>query len=161
MTTGSCSSWSSRSSAETERITRRTLSSVGIESEVCLTVDALVDAIGQGVGALVLVEEALVPEAVAKLTVPLRAQEPWSDLPIIVSARETSGGRDGMGVLRALGALGNVTIVERPVRLRAMIGAVESALRARRRQYETRALLRRLEHLVASERARPASSRRR
>ena len=46
--------------------------------------------------------------------------------------------------------LGNVTLLERPVRVAALVSAVRSALRARARQYQTRAHLE--EREVADER---------
>jgi signal transduction histidine kinase/ActR/RegA family two-component response regulator len=44
-----------------------------------------------------------------------------------------------------LGRSGNVTVLERPVRISTLLSAVNAAVRARRRQYETRDLLMRLE----------------
>lgn len=123
-------------------ITQRILKAEGIASEICTTVDGLVGAIARGAGAVVLAEEALVPSGNEALTRVLRSQESWSDLPIIVSASEASGGREGFGVLNALGEAGNVILLERPVHVRAMVGAVQSALRARRRQYASRDVLR-------------------
>jgi signal transduction histidine kinase len=49
-------------------------------------------------------------------------------------------------VARALRTLGNVTLLERPVRVTALASAVHSALRARERQYQTRAYLRERDH---------------
>jgi signal transduction histidine kinase/ActR/RegA family two-component response regulator len=140
-------------------ITQRILKAEGIASEICTTLDGLVDAIARGAGAVVLAEETLVPSGNEALTRQLRSQESWSDLPIIVSASEASGGREGFGVLNALGEAGNVILLERPVHVRAMVGAVQSALRARRRQYASRDVLRvlaaseaELKRLVARER---------
>ena len=45
--------------------------------------------------------------------------------------------------------LGNVTVLERPMRITALVSAVRAALRARQRQYETRTHLSQIE---ASER---------
>jgi signal transduction histidine kinase/CheY-like chemotaxis protein len=67
-------------------------------------------------------------------------QEPWSDLPLIVFTRRS---KISDAVLAALGPLGNTTILERPVRVSTLISTVQAALRARRRQYEVRSLLRR------------------
>jgi signal transduction histidine kinase/CheY-like chemotaxis protein len=128
--------------------TQRILSSVSIESEVCHDIDALCAAVERGAGALVLAEEALVPSAAQRLTSVLGAQPSWSDLPVIVSAAEVAEERRGFGLLSRLGEGVNLSILERPVRARAMVSAVQSALRARRRQYATRGLI---DELSASE----------
>jgi signal transduction histidine kinase/ActR/RegA family two-component response regulator len=46
------------------------------------------------------------------------------------------------------GPRANITLIERPVRVKTMISAAETALRARRRQYEVRDLLDELHHRV-------------
>jgi signal transduction histidine kinase len=48
----------------------------------------------------------------------------------------------------AAGPRANITLIERPVRVKTMISAAETALRARRRQYEVRDLLDELHHRV-------------
>ena len=121
-------------------MTRRILASVQIEATVCADVDALCDEIRRGAGAVVMTEEALRPEAVERLRQVLAAQPAWSDLPLVVSATERAV-HEGFGTLAALGSEANVTIVERPVRVRTIIGAVRGALRARARQYAARALI--------------------
>src|SRR5581483_9107095 len=65
-------------------------------------------------------------------------QPPWSDLPVIVM---TQRGSDSPTVVRALDLLGNVTLIERPVRIAALRSAVRTALRARERQYQMRVRL--------------------
>jgi signal transduction histidine kinase/CheY-like chemotaxis protein len=94
-----------------------------------------------GAGAALIAEEALVPETVDRLLETLERQAPWSDLPLLVFTR--GGTRDE--ALGNLIALGNVTLLERPVRLTTLVSAVRAALRARGRQYEVRDLLRRSE----------------
>jgi FixJ family two-component response regulator len=56
-----------------------------------------------------------------------------------------SGGETPANIemLAALSEAGNVTLIERPVRLMTLMSAVRSALRARQRQYDVR------EHLLA------------
>ncbi len=123
-------------------VTRKILASVDIASTVCVGVDALCDEIRRGAGAVVLAEEALVHETQRRLVEVLAAQPPWSDLPMVVSAAEKGSAREGLGPLDDLLTKHcNTSIVERPVRVRTMIGAVRGALRARTRQYATRALI--------------------
>ena len=68
-------------------------------------------------------------------------QPAWSDLPIIVSAVDRELVRVGIGVAGSLGRRANVLILERPISVRAMVVSVQSALRARSRQYEARAIV--------------------
>lgn len=90
-----------------------------------------------GAGALVLTTEAVEEMSFAALSTLLRRQPAWSDLPLIllVSANSPALVEDNIY------ALGNVTFLERPVRLPNLLAAVRAALRARKRQYEVRDLL--------------------
>jgi signal transduction histidine kinase/ActR/RegA family two-component response regulator len=72
----------------------------------------------------------------------LDSQPSWSDLPILII---TQNGTDSARAAQAVDALGNVALVERPIRVAALISMVRTALRARARQYETRAYLAALE----------------
>lgn len=107
--------------------------------EVCLCADAreLIECIEAGSGALVMTVEALECVDLRALREQLRRQPPWSDLPVIL----LSGERDHMALERAVGALGNVTSLYRPVVITTLIAAVRSALRQRLRQFEVRYLL--------------------
>jgi PAS domain S-box-containing protein len=88
---------------------------------------------------VLIAEESVVHSGDQSLTEWLARQPPWSDLPVLVLARP---GADSAGVAQAMDMLGNVTVLERPVRVAALVSAVRTALRARRRQYQTR------DHLV-------------
>lgn len=110
----------------------------GITPFVCDDTAALVRQMMQGAGALMLAEETLNgPDAQALLQA-LAAQPPWSDLPILVLARP---GADSRVITHAMELLGNVTVIERPMRLASLISTIRTALRARHRQYELRATL--------------------
>ena len=65
----------------------------------------------------------------------LAAQPPWSDLPVLVLTRS---GADSAALDEAVRTLGNVTLLERPVRVATLLSAVRTALRARERQYQIR-----------------------
>ena len=100
------------------------------------------DRLEAGAAALLLAEEAVEVDREHRLDIWLQDQPPWSDLPVLVLARP---GADSAAVARAMDRLGNVTVLERPVRVAALVSAVRTALRARERQYQTRAHLSRLE----------------
>jgi signal transduction histidine kinase/ActR/RegA family two-component response regulator len=118
-----------------------------IACEICPTLRCLCDEIEHGAAAVLLPEEAIVPHRRDCLSEYLEVQPPWSDLPVLVMARH---GADSTAVARAMDLLGNVTVLERPMRVSALVSAVRSALRARRRQYQIR------EHLIERERAEEA-----
>ncbi|HEX6296536.1 MAG TPA: ATP-binding protein [Burkholderiales bacterium] len=106
----------------------------GVACAVCATFESLTGEIERGAAALLVAEEALLAhdERLARI---VEAQPRWSDLPILLLTRQ---GANSAVVSRALETLGNVTLLERPVRASALASAVRSALRARERQYQTR-----------------------
>lgn len=98
---------------------------------------AICSAVRAGAGVLLVSEEALSADA-SLLTACLAAQEVWSDLPVIVLSRS---GAESVALTRILPGLGNVTVLERPVRTTTLVSLVRSSLRARARQYQVRAHL--------------------
>ncbi|MDP9161604.1 MAG: histidine kinase [Acidobacteriota bacterium] len=100
--------------------------------------DALVHCVQRGVDVAILTEEALDDETISSLNSCIADQPAWSDLPVIIL---TGGGASTplteMAV-RSRAALGNVTLLERPVRPATLLSIVRTALRARSRQYEIR-----------------------
>ncbi|HSC99697.1 MAG TPA: HAMP domain-containing sensor histidine kinase, partial [Casimicrobiaceae bacterium] len=103
----------------------------------CADFEVLLHELERGAVAVLISEEAL---AVAddRLAAFVANQPPWSDLPVLLL---TGQGADSVTVARAMQSLGNVTLLERPVRVSALVSAVRSAIRARMRQYETRGYL--------------------
>ncbi len=115
-----------------------TLLGAEIASLVTDNLVALLSALDFGAAALMIAEEALPARVIEQLAERLGTQEPWSDLPILVL---TSGGRaNSASSQRAdqFKVLGNVTLMERPVRPDTVLSAARAALRARLRQYEMR-----------------------
>src|SRR5262245_41644103 len=121
------------------------LSEAGITSVVCGDVDELRSEIRNGVGAVLLTEEVLSPETIESLVEILGSQLPWSDLPLFVFAGEPESSRRAGSPVRKLAAVADITVFDRPTRRLTLISAMRAALRARRRQYEVRDLLLRLE----------------
>ncbi len=98
------------------------------------TMAELCNVISRGVGAVVLAEETLRGRDGELLLTTLSQQPAWSDLPMIIVASRTV--TESPRRSDALVHLGNVTIIERPTRIRQLINAVQAALRTRRRQYD-------------------------
>ena len=99
-----------------------------------------------GAGALLLTEEALESPQVSILLEVLKAQPPWSELPLIIL---TSGGESRRAGLLdlAAAAAGTVTLLERPISTLTLSRSVQVALRSRRRQYQVRDLVTQLTNL--------------
>jgi signal transduction histidine kinase len=102
----------------------------------CHNLERLSQELERGAAAILVAEEALPHDS--RLIDLIQRQPQWSDLPVLVLTRP---GADSAAVAQALRTLGNVTLLERPVRVTALASAVHSALRARERQYQTRAHL--------------------
>ena len=124
--------------ARDDAMTVRELRRAGIEAQSCATTDELRRDVFEGCGAVLLAEEALADQATAHLLRGMAAQEPWSDLWLLLLARQ---GADSPAIGRAMAMGANLSVLERPMRVATLITAVRTALRARHRQYELRNLL--------------------
>ncbi|WP_298233075.1 hybrid sensor histidine kinase/response regulator [uncultured Azohydromonas sp.] len=125
-------------------VTLALLAQAGLDGVVCATPALLCEHMAQGAGVVMLTEAALCDPAIEQLVAALALQPPWSDMPVVVLARDR---QPPLVVARVLERLGNVTLLDRPVSARSMLSAVRSALRARERQYQIR------DHLLLQERA--------
>lgn len=123
------------------------LGKAGIPCESFRDLEALCREFDAGAGALLFTEEALPPEAMRTLVNALEKQPAWSEVPVMIltglpslETRQRS--------FQQLARLTNLTLIDRPVRIQSLISAAQSALNARRRQYEVRDLMRKLEERV-------------
>ena len=114
---------------------RALLASAGMGVEVCLTFESLLDELSLGAAALIIAEEKLANEAAKRLAAKLSEQGPWSDLPVLLVTRQ---GADSPISREAVRTLGNVTLLERPLRMTTLLSTLRSASRARQRQYQIR-----------------------
>ncbi|HEX8911096.1 MAG TPA: GAF domain-containing protein, partial [Humisphaera sp.] len=130
---------------------RALLASAGIPCRLCGGVAQLCAAASAAdVAAIILPEELVLADGGDALAAALAGQPVWSDLPVIVLSR--AGGAESPAVERAVATLGNVSVVERPVRVSTLLSVVRAALRARQRQYEVRDHLDRLGRAEARDR---------
>ena len=122
--------------AETLRLV---LEGKGYEAHVCPSVDAVAELIDERVGTVVLTEDAL-KGSVAKLRAAMDAQPAWSTLPFIVLASARSGDPAAGERPRSRLAdfVSNLIVLQRPLGAVFLISAVDSAMRARQRQFELR-----------------------
>ena len=115
--------------------TRALLAAAGMACTVCPSLDHLcADALG-GAAAVIVPEEVVLSDESDRLAQQLGRQPVWSDLPVIVLSR---AGLESPAVERAMASLGNVSLIERPMRVSTLLSVVRAALRARERQYQVR-----------------------
>lgn len=125
--------------------TLQLLSGANVDASVFTELSDLCAEAEKGAAALLVTEEVMVPpsgEAVREL---IRCQPAWSDLPLLVLTCNTAAAR-----LIDFEPFGNVTLLDRPVRVATLVSAVKTAIRSRERQYQLR------EHLREQESAREA-----
>jgi PAS domain S-box-containing protein len=108
-----------------------------ISARVCADAADLTQRLEEGAGAVLLTEEALAGTNAHEIASWVADQESWSDIPFVVLANGSRSPRSAAATQR-LADLGNVVLLERPLHAEAMLGAVRSSLKARRRQYEVR-----------------------
>lgn len=116
-------------------IARSLLVPAGVPTEVCPSLDTLVEKIEEGAAAILVAEEWVTSTAKVRLAEVIATQPTWSDLPVLLLTRP---GADSGEVTEAAHTLGNVTLLERPLRVATLISAVRTAIRARERQYQIR-----------------------
>src|SRR3712207_5671190 len=121
------------------------LAEAGMVGAPCADVDALCPVLAAGAGVALPTRAGVPGNGAARLTAALAAQPTWSDVPLVVLTREGAEGRHA-----SFRESANVTLVERPVRMRTLLSVVRSALRARRHQYQVR------DHLAGRQRAEEA-----
>ena len=118
----------------------------GFETQICNGSAEHFRQIAVCAGVLLLTEEALESAQGLLLLDVLKAQPPWSELPLIIL---TSGGESRRAGLLdlAAAAAGSVTLLERPINALTLMRSVQVALRSRRRQYQVRDLVSQLANL--------------
>jgi signal transduction histidine kinase/CheY-like chemotaxis protein len=119
-------------------LTAEMLTKSGLAADVCRDLPSSLNEIARGAAGVLVAEEVITASAAQQIGAVLEAQEAWSDLPFIVFMGTSSDTCLRPGTVERLRGLGNVTLLDRPLRPIAMVSAVRAALRARRRQYEAR-----------------------
>ena len=111
------------------------LAKEGFSAIACRDIDDLCASIEREAGAVLIAEEVISPTALGMLRQILDRQPAWSDLPVVVFSAPAGMVRNRAG---DSAVLGNVTFLDRPVRVRTMLASVHGAIASRRRQYEAR-----------------------
>lgn len=118
------------------------LKGISSETVVCPDLAVLVSEIEAGAGVVFLAEEGLFGKDTQPLAQWVDRQPAWSDLPFVVLTSHREQPAVAAWRRNLVVALRNVSLLERPVQPITLASAIQSALRARRRQYEVRALIR-------------------
>jgi PAS domain S-box-containing protein len=113
----------------------------GFCADLCLDLAALVRELDAGAGLAVIADEAIKTADLRGLTRWLSEQPSWSDFPIVLLTVQGGGPERNPDAMRLAQVLGNVTFIERPFHPTTLASVVASAVRGRRRQYQTRAIL--------------------
>jgi PAS domain S-box-containing protein len=120
----------------------------GYYANICVDLAALMHEVEGGAGLAVIADEAIKTADLRALMRWLNDQPPWSDFPIVLLTHQGGGPERNPDAMRLGQVLGNVTFIERPFHPTTLVSVVGSAVRGRRRQYQTRAIL---EDLTESE----------
>jgi PAS domain S-box-containing protein len=113
----------------------------GYYANICGDLAALMHEIESGAGLAVIADEAIKTADLRGLTRWLNEQPSWSDFPIVLLTHQGGGPERNPDAVRLGQVLGNVTFIERPFHPTTLVSIVGSAVRGRRRQYQTRAIL--------------------
>src|SRR5215208_7194762 len=125
-----------RDAALTEEVLKR----ADLPCHTCRNISGLCEELDRGAGAIILTEEVLDRPGLRQLTRALDQQPAWSDVPVLMFAGGEQS-RASLRTLQTLELLRNVTLLDRPMRLAALVSTLRAALRARERQYELRDVL--------------------
>jgi PAS domain S-box-containing protein len=120
----------------------------GYHANICADLAALLLEIEGGAGLAVIADEAIMTADLRGLVSWLNSQPSWSDFPIVLLTHQGGGPERNPDAARLGQLLGNVTFLERPFHPTTLVSIVGSAVRGRRRQYQSRAIL---EDLTESE----------
>jgi signal transduction histidine kinase len=120
------------------------LTSNGIDCILLSTAETARIELSSGTGAVILAEEALSQRDIAEWAAQITEQPSWSDLPLILLTVTGEVNRENQKKMLARQPLGNMVLLERPVRPETFVSTVQAALGSRRRQYQMR------DYLVAS-----------
>jgi signal transduction histidine kinase len=130
------------------QMVRERLLAAELHCELCADLDGLLTSMASPAGAALVAIESLLGGRAEAFLAALEAQEPWSDLPVLLLTESASRTGTRAKVAGDIFARANVTLLERPLRVELLMSALRAAIRARRRQYQMRDLMRDLQRAV-------------
>jgi signal transduction histidine kinase/ActR/RegA family two-component response regulator len=128
-------------------VTRALLKDVGLDCDIVGNARMLASQLNASIGAVVLTDAAVADPGLSSVMDALDHQPQWSDMPVILLSKpEMRLPADK----RRFGKLTNLTVLDRPTSGRALVSAVEAAIRGRARQYQIRDQLNSLQEADAA-----------
>lgn len=121
-------------------LAKRILGELEIRAQLCNSMPALCAELAEGVGAVLITEEALWDPALSCLVDLFDDQPSWSSIPLVIAANIDLELYKREHILRRLEGY-KVTFLSRPVVVVSLASTLRSALAARRRQYQVRDLM--------------------
>jgi signal transduction histidine kinase len=118
-------------------LARRLLEREHLDAETCSDAGDLISGLEAGAGAAVIADEAL-NGRISLLHDWVEAQPAWSDFPFIILTGGKALPEKMQERFNLMQPLGNITLLERPLRSITLLTVVRAALRARARQYEVK-----------------------
>ncbi|MEA3161713.1 MAG: hypothetical protein QOD95_3261, partial [Gammaproteobacteria bacterium] len=128
-------------------VTRALLRDVGLDCDVVGNARSLASRLNTSIGAVVLTDAAVADPGLSSVMDALDRQPQWSDMPVILLSKPEMRSPAGK---RRFGKLTNLTVLDRPTSGRALVSAVEAAIRGRSRQYQIRDQLNSLQEADAA-----------
>jgi two-component system, sensor histidine kinase len=122
------------------QLAQRILGELDIRAQVCDSILSLCAELEEGVGAVLITEEALWDPSLISLIERFDDQPSWSSIPIVIAANIDLELYKREHILRRLEGY-KVTFLSRPVVVVSLASTLRSALAARRRQYQVRDLM--------------------
>ncbi len=122
------------------KLTAEILEEAGIESLVYPNIEALCGGITEGAGLVILTAEGLTPRSMKQIAGTLATQPAWSEIPLMIFVAQPDMERAARS-FEMLGPLAQITLLDRPVRVRTLVSTARTAIAGRLRQYEIRDLL--------------------
>jgi len=128
-------------------VTRALLRDVGLDCDVVGNARMLAAQLNTTIGAVVLTDAAVADPGLSSVMDALDHQPQWSDMPVILLSKPDMRSPADK---RRFGKLTNLTVLDRPTSGRALVSAVEAAIRGRKRQYQIRDQLNSLQEADAA-----------
>ena len=119
-----------------------------LRSEICLTLETLMEKLAAGADVAIITEEATRNSDMRALRDWVMKQPPWSDFPFVLLTEHGGGLERNPAAAQLMDVLGNVTFLERPFHPTTLVSVIQASLRGRRRQYECQRLNAELESRV-------------
>jgi two-component system, sensor histidine kinase len=116
-------------------VTCAMLRNVGLDCDVVGNARMLASRLSTTIGAVVLTDAVVGDPDLSSVMEALDHQPQWSDVPVILLSRPVQQSHHDK---RRFGKLTNLTVLDRPTSARALVSAVEAAIRGRARQYQIR-----------------------